>query len=71
MPDVGDLVEVKDKSRQMALVMEAYPSVRRDVLDYIEVDRNKMTTEYDAPPSTTDVPYPVHMSRPGGRATTA
>src|SRR6202167_4912186 len=39
---VGDLVEVKDKSRQLALVLEATGLAERDVPDYIEADHGKM-----------------------------
>ena len=35
---VGDVIEVKEKSKQMALVLEAQASAERDVPDYIEVD---------------------------------
>ena len=38
----GDLVEIKQKSRDMALVQEAIASSERDVPDYVEVDLEKM-----------------------------
>ncbi len=38
---VGDEVEVKDKSKQLALVLEANALAERDVPDYIEVDHTK------------------------------
>src|SRR5271165_345380 len=40
---VGDLVEVKEKSKQLALVLEATGLGERDVPDYVETDHNKMT----------------------------
>ena len=43
---VGDVIEVKDKSKQMALVLEAQPLAERDVPDYIEVDHTKMTAKF-------------------------
>jgi small subunit ribosomal protein S4 len=57
----GDLVEVKDKSKQMALVLEATGLGERDVPDYIEVDHTKMTAKLARIPQITDVPYPVQM----------
>src|SRR6188472_1435513 len=39
---VNDVVEVKDASREMALVLEAKALAERDVPDYLEVDHNKM-----------------------------
>jgi small subunit ribosomal protein S4 len=61
MVKVGDVVEVKDKSRQLALVLEAAGLAERDVPDYIEVDHSKMTAKLARVPALTEVPYPVHM----------
>jgi len=58
---VGDTVEVKDSSKQMALVMEATGLAERDVPDYIEVDHNKMTAKLARVPAPGEVPYPVQM----------
>ena len=38
----GDVIELKDKSKDMALVLEAAQSSERDVPDYVEVDYQKM-----------------------------
>jgi small subunit ribosomal protein S4 len=58
---VGDLVEVKDKSKQLALVLEATALAERDVPDYIEADHSKMTAKLARIPALSDVPYPVQM----------
>jgi len=58
---VGDLVEVKEKSKQLALVLEATALAERDVPDYIEVDHSKMTAKLSRVPTFGDVPYPVMM----------
>src|SRR4051794_21158860 len=42
---VGDAIEVKEKSKQMALVLEATALAERDVPDYIEVNHTKMTAQ--------------------------
>jgi small subunit ribosomal protein S4 len=57
----GDVVEVKDKSKQMALVLEAAQSAERDTPDYLEVDHGKMTATFVRVPLLSDVPYPVQM----------
>jgi len=57
----GDVVEVREKSRQMALVLEAADSPERDVPDYIEADHSKMTAKFIRVPTLSDVPYPVRM----------
>jgi small subunit ribosomal protein S4 len=58
---VGDLVEVKEKSRQLALVLEATGLGERDVPDYIDVDHTKMSAKMSRVPAFADVPYPVQM----------
>jgi len=58
---VGDIVEVKDKSKQLALVLEAQALAERDVPDYIELDANKLAAKLPRIPALSDVPYPVQM----------
>jgi small subunit ribosomal protein S4 len=58
---IGDVVEVREKSRQMALVIEATKSGERDTPDYLEVDHAKMTVKLNRIPSLSDVPFPVTM----------
>jgi len=57
----GDLIEVRQKSKQMALVLEAVALTERDVPDYMEVDHSKMTVKFVRTPGLGDVPYPVQM----------
>ncbi len=57
----GDVIEVRQKSKQMGLVLEAAQSSERDVPDYLEVDHSKMTCTFVRTPSLGDVPYPVMM----------
>ena len=57
----GDVIEVRDRSKQMALVLEAVQSAERDVPDYIDADHSKMTATYSRVPAFADVPYPVQM----------
>jgi small subunit ribosomal protein S4 len=57
----GDVVAVKDASKQLALVLEATQLAERDVPDYIEADHNKMSATFVRRPGLADVPYPVQM----------
>ena len=57
----GDLIEVRTKSKQLAVVLEAVVLAERDVPDYIEVDHHKMTAKFVRQPGLGDVPYPVIM----------
>jgi small subunit ribosomal protein S4 len=58
---VDEMVEVKEKSKQLALVLEATGLAERDVPDYIEVNHQKMTAKLTRIPQLGEVPYPVHM----------
>ena len=58
---VGDLVEVKEGSREMIMVLEAKDLAERDVPDFYEVDHSKMNAKGTRIPLPTEVPYPVVM----------
>ena len=57
----GDVIEVKVKSRDLPLVLEAAGSPERDVPDYVEVDHGKMRGTFLRQPGLADVPYPALM----------
>ena len=57
----GDVIEIRDRSKQLAIVLEAVGLPERDVPEYIEVDHSKMTATFVRTPVLTDVPYPVLM----------
>ena len=57
----GDVIEVREKSRQMVMVLEAIESPERDLPDYVDVDYKKMQGTFVRTPKLADVPYPVQM----------
>ena len=57
----GDVIEVRDRSKQMTSLLEAVQLPERDVPEYIEADHSKMTATFVRTPSLGDVPYPVMM----------
>ena len=57
----GDRVELREKSRQLGIVLEAVHLAERDVPDYLDVDHGKMAATYVRVPALSDVPYPVQM----------
>ena len=59
---VGDVVEVREKSKELPIVMEAVQLAERDVPDYVEVDHKKLTARMSRVPALSDVPYPVQMN---------
>ncbi len=57
----NDEIEVREKSKQLAIVLDAAQSNERDVPDYLEVDHRTMKGRFGRAPKLTDVPYPVTM----------
>lgn len=57
----GDVVEIKEKSRELPMVLEAVQSGERDLPDYMEVDHSAMKGTFMRLPKFEDVPYPVQM----------
>ena len=55
------MIEVLDRSKQLAVVIEASELAERDVPDYIDVDHSKMKGTFVRVPKFADVPYPVMM----------
>ena len=57
----GDVVQIKVKSRELPLVLDAIDSPERDLPDYIDVNLKHMSATYVRGPKFADVPYPVKM----------
>lgn len=57
----GDVIEVRTKAKDMAVVLEAVQLAERDVPDYIEIDHKAMKGTYTRVPTLAEVPYPVQM----------
>ena len=57
----GDVIEVRDRSKQMTTVLEAIQLSERDVPEYISSDHSKMVATFIRTPGLVDVPYPVMM----------
>ena len=58
----GDVIELSEKARAMAVVIAAAQSPERDVPDYFEVDHHKGTAKLVRTPKLAEVPYPVQMN---------
>ena len=57
----GDVIEVKDKSKEMAIVVEAMKSQERDIPGYITVDEKKCSSTFIRTPQFAEVPYATQM----------
>ena len=57
----SDVVEIKDKSRELALVVESQKSQEREIPGYISVDEKKCSTTFVRVPQFAEVPYATQM----------
>jgi small subunit ribosomal protein S4 len=57
----GDVVELRERSKQLAIVLDAVQSPERDVPDYIDMDDKALKATFVRTPKLSDVPYPVKM----------
>lgn len=57
----GDIIEVREKSRQMPLVMVSLESQEREPPSYIEVDKKAFKATFLRTPKLEDVPYAIVM----------
>ena len=57
----GDVVSVRDRSKQLAIVLEATQLAERDVPEYVDADHSKMTATFVRMPTLADVPYAAQM----------
>jgi small subunit ribosomal protein S4 len=58
---VGDVIEIKESSKQLAHVLEANQLAERDVPDFLEVDHGKQSAKVVRVPNLSEVPFPVQM----------
>jgi small subunit ribosomal protein S4 len=56
-----DVVEVRDRSKQLNIVLESIEKKSRDIPTYLEVDAEKRSVKYLSVPSFADVPYDTEM----------
>jgi small subunit ribosomal protein S4 len=57
----GDTIELSEKAKGLASVLESTQLAERDTPDYIETDHKGMTARLVRIPALSDVPYPVQM----------
>lgn len=57
----GQVVEVRERSKQLQVVQTSIAAKERSVPEYLEVDTDKLVTKYNRVPILADVPYPVIM----------
>lgn len=61
MVQEGDVVEVRDRSKQLTILLDSVQLAERDVPDYMNVDHSAMKGTFVRVPKLADVPYAVQM----------
>ena len=56
-----DVIELKEKSKEIPIVLESISSNERELPEYISVDYDKMKGKFIKGPKLDEVPYPVMM----------
>ncbi len=58
----GDVVEIKERSRNIPMVLQAKEMAERDIPEYISAEPEKFKATYLRTPKLEDVPFPVQMA---------
>ena len=58
---VGDVVQVREKSRKLAVVIDALQKMERDISSYAQLDKENFSTKLTAKPTFAEVPYAAEM----------
>ena len=61
MVKVGDVIEVREKSKAMAMVVASVEAQGRETPSYLEVDTKKLSAKYTFVPKFDDIPYAALM----------
>ncbi len=57
----GDVIEIREKSKKLNIVLESLQKAERDIPSYLEVDNDAKSVKYLAVPAFADVPYAAEM----------
>ncbi|WP_321389708.1 30S ribosomal protein S4 [Emcibacter sp.] len=57
----GDVIEVREKSRQVPMVLQGIESAEREVPEYLSIEDNGYKATFLRQPVLDEIPYPVQM----------
>lgn len=57
----GDVVEIREKSRQIPMVIQGIASNEREIPDYLAIENDGTKVTYLRVPALDEIPYPVQM----------
>lgn len=58
---VGDVVQVREKSRKLNIVMESLQKMERDAPSYLQLDKDNYSIKLTTKPTFAEVPYAAQM----------
>ena len=61
MVKVGDVIEIREKSRQIPMVIQGIQSNERDIPDYISIEKDGVKATFLRVPALDEIPYAVQM----------
>lgn len=57
----GDVIEIRESSKQIPMVIEATEDAKREIPSYLEADLNTKKGTFLRTPTSEEIPYPVKM----------
>lgn len=57
----GDIIEIRDNSKKIALIADSLAKMEREIPVYLDLDKDNCSVKFNAVPHIEDVPYPVVM----------
>ncbi len=58
---IGDVIQVREKSRKLAVLIDALDKMERDVPSYMSLDKANFSVKFTEKPSFAEVPYAIEM----------
>lgn len=58
---VGDVVQIREKSRTLAIVIDSLQKMERDVPSYLQLEKDTHSIKFTQKPTFAEVPYAVEM----------
>jgi small subunit ribosomal protein S4 len=58
---IGDVVQVREKSRNLNIVLESQQKMERDVPSYLKLDKDSLSITLTVKPTFAEVPYAAEM----------
>jgi small subunit ribosomal protein S4 len=58
---IGDIIQIKTKSRNLAIVIDSMQKMERDIPSYLQLDKENFSIKLTNKPTFSEVPYAMEM----------